>query len=161
MNIVKTLFAALLLTAPALTLPGLVETASAHEQTAGDLVLHHAWARATPGGAKSGAAYVEIENKGDQPDKLLGAASDVAAMVEIHTMSMENDMMVMKPAGVLDIPAHGKVVLKPHGLHIMLMGLKQPLKEGDTFAVTLSFEKAGNVELQVVVDKIDAMESMH
>lgn len=160
MNIVKTLFAALLLSTPVMSLPGLVQSAAAHEQTLGNLVLHHAWARATPGGAKSGAAYVEIENKGDQPDKLLGAAADIAEMVEIHKMSMENDVMVMKPAGALDIPAHGKVELKPHGLHIMLMGLKHPLKEGDTFPVTLTFEKAGSVELQVVVDKVDAMDSM-
>jgi copper(I)-binding protein len=140
---------------------GLGSVAAAHEQKLGDLVLHHAWSRANPAGAKSGAVFVTIENTGDTPDQLLGASSDVAAMTEIHQMSMENDVMTMKPAGILDIPAHGTVELKPHGLHIMLMGLKQRFAEGDTFAVTLTFAKAGSVTLQVVVDKVDAMDGEH
>ncbi len=144
-----------------LTVGGLGSFASAHEQKLGDLVLHHAWSRANPAGAKSGAVFVTIENTGDTPDQLLGASSDVAAMTEVHQMSMENDMMTMKPAGILDIPAHGKVELKPHGLHIMLMGLKQRFAEGDTFAVTLTFAKAGSVVLQVVVGKVDAMSADH
>ena len=144
-----------------LALGSLGTVAAAHEQKLGDLVLHHAWSRANPAGAKSGAVFVTIENTGDMPDQLLSASSDVAAMTEIHQMSMENDIMVMKPAGILDIPAHGKVELKPHGLHIMLMGLKQRFAEGDTFAVTLTFAKAGSVTLQVVVDKVDAMGSAH
>ena len=144
-----------------LALGSLGTVAAAHEQKLGDLVLHHAWSRANPAGAKSGAVFVTIENTGDMPDQLLSASSDVAAMTEIHQMSMENDIMVMKPAGLLDIPAHGKVELKPHGLHIMLMGLKQRFAEGDTFSVTLTFAKAGSVTLQVVVDKVDAMGSAH
>jgi copper(I)-binding protein len=144
-----------------LALGSLGTVAAAHEQKLGDLVLHHAWSRANPAGAKSGAVFVTIENTGDMPDQLLSASSDVAAMTEIHQMSMENDIMVMKPAGILDIPAHGKVELKPHGLHIMLMGLKQRFAEGDTFAVTLTFAKAGSVTLRVVVDKVDAMGSAH
>ncbi|WP_303980138.1 copper chaperone PCu(A)C [Dongia mobilis] len=144
-----------------LALGSLGTVAAAHEQKLGDLVLHHAWSRANPAGAKSGAVFVTIENTGDMPDQLLSASSDVAAMTEIHQMSMENDIMVMKPAGILDIPAHGKVELKPHGLHIMLMGLKQRFAEGDTFSVTLTFAKAGSVTLQVVVDKVDAMGSAH
>ena len=70
-------------------------------------------------------------------------------------------MMTMKPAGAVDIPAHGKVELKPHGLHVMLMGLKKPLAEGDTFVVTLTFAKAGSVDLQVVVGKVDDMGEEH
>ena len=108
-----------------LALGSLGTVAAAHEQKLGDLVLHHAWSRANPAGAKSGAVFVTIENTGDMPDQLLSASSDVAAMTEIHQMSMENDIMVMKPAGILDIPAHGKVELKPHGLHIMPT-VKQP-----------------------------------
>ena len=160
MNIVKALFTTLLLAAPMVSLPALAEQAAAHEQILGDLVLHHAWARATPAGAKSGAAYVEIENKGDQPDRLLGVTSTVATKAALHQMSMENDVMAMQPAGALDIPAHARVALKLHGPHIMLMGLKQPLKEGSTFPMTLTFEKAGSVDLQVVVGKIGAMDSM-
>lgn len=142
-------------------LSGLATLASAHEQKVGDLVLHHAWSRATPGGAKTGAAFVEIENTGDTPDQLLSASSDVAALSEVHQMSMANDMMTMKPAGVVDIPAHSKVALKPHGLHVMLMGLKKPLIAGDTFVITLEFAKAGKVDLQVVVGKVDDMGEEH
>jgi copper(I)-binding protein len=135
--------------------------AAAHEQKLGALVLHHAWSRATPAGAKTGAAYVKIENTGDSPDQLLSVASDIAAMTEVHQMSMDNDVMKMGPAGAVDIPPHGVVELKPHGLHIMLMGLKKPLTEGDTFPVTLTFAKAGKVELQVVVGKVDDMGEEH
>jgi copper(I)-binding protein len=144
-----------------IALGGLSLSAAAHEQKAGDLMLEHAWARATPGGAKAGAVFVTIENHGAEADQLVGASSDVAAMTELHQMVMENDVMKMSPAGIIDIPSHGKVELKPHGLHIMLMGLKQPLVEGDTFVVTLEFAKAGKVDLQVVVDKVDAMGSAH
>ncbi len=150
------LFAAALIGFGALT-----TVASAHEQKAGDLVFHHAWARATPAGAKAGAAFVRIENIGDAADQLLSASSDVAAMTEIHQMSMENNTMTMKPAGVLDVPAHGELVLKPHSYHVMLMGLKKPLNEGDTFVVTLTFAKAGKVDLQVVVGKVDDMGEEH
>lgn len=152
---------ATLLAAALITFGSLTTLADAHEQKVGDLVLHHAWSRATPGGAKTGAAFVEIENTGDTPDQLLSASSDVAAMTQVHQMSMENDMMSMKPAGIVDIPAHGKVELKPHGLHVMLMGLKKPFVEGDTFVVTLEFAKAGKVDLQVVVGKVDDMGEEH
>lgn len=152
---------ATLLAAAFLSLGALSATADAHEQKLGDLVLHHAWSRATPNGAKSGAAYVEIENTGNEADQLVGASSDVAAMTEVHQMSMDGDMMTMKPAGAVDIPAHGKVELKPHGLHVMMMGLKKPLAEGDTFVVTLTFAKAGKVDLQVVVGKVDDMGEEH
>lgn len=135
--------------------------AAAHEQKLGDLILHHAWSRETPKGAKTGAAYVKIENTGDSPDQLLSVASDIAAMTEVHQMTMDNDMMKMGAAGPVDIPAHGTVELKPHGLHIMLMGLKKPLSQGDTFPVTLTFAKAGKVDLQVVVGKVDDMGEEH
>ncbi|WP_374653434.1 copper chaperone PCu(A)C [Dongia sp.] len=149
------------LLAALISLGGFTTLASAHEQKAGDLVLEHAWSRATPGGAKTGAVFVKIENHGDTADQLLSASSEIAAMTEVHQMSMENDMMTMKPAGVLDIPAHGELVLKPHSYHVMLMGLKKPLIEGDTFIVTLEFAKAGKVDLQVVVGKVDDMGEEH
>jgi copper(I)-binding protein len=144
-----------------IAIAGITGLAAAHEQKLGDLILHHGWARATPAGAKTGAGYVKIENTGDTPDQLLSVSSDIAAMTEIHQMTMENDMMKMGPAGAIDIPAHGVVELKPHGLHIMMMGLKKPLVEGDTFPVTLTFAKAGKVDLQIVVGKVDDMGEEH
>jgi len=157
-NLLRILVSAGAVIAFALSL--LVAAASAHEQKHGDLLLHHPWARATPAGAKTGAAYVRIENHGPAADILTGAASDIAAKVEIHNMTMENGTMVMGPAGEIEIPSHGTVELKPHGLHIMLMGLKQPLAEGDMFTVTLTFAKAGAVDLQVIVEGIGS-ESGH
>jgi copper(I)-binding protein len=135
--------------------------AAAHEFKLGDLVLHHPWARATPGGAKAGAAYVRIDNHGMAADKLIGASAAIAAKVEIHNMSMENGAMVMAPAGDIEIPSHGSVELAPHGLHIMLMGLKQPLVEGETFPVTLTFEKSGDVEVDVLVEAIGSDSGGH
>ncbi|MBL8710115.1 MAG: copper chaperone PCu(A)C [Rhodospirillaceae bacterium] len=144
------------LAAAFMAVAALATPALAHDQQLGDLLLHHPWARATPGGAKAGAAYLRIENHGDTADTLIGASADIAALVEIHMMSMENDMMVMGPAGEVEIPAHGTVELKPHGLHIMLMGLKRPLKEGETVPVTITFARAGSIVLEVKVEAIDA-----
>lgn len=150
-NLVFTLFALVAFSLPA----------AAQDQNLGDLVLQHAWARATPGGAKTGAAYVRIENRGMAADQLIGAASPIAAKVGIHTMSTDSGTMVMGPAGDVEVPAQGMVELKPHGLHIMMMGLTKPLREGETFPVTLTFEKAGSVELQVVVEPIGSDGSDH
>ncbi len=134
---------------------------SADEQKIGNLVLKHAWARATPAGAKTGAAYIRIENTADAPDQLVSVTSDIAAVTEIHEMSMTDHMMTMKPAGTIEIPPHGAVEFKPHGLHVMLMGLKKPLAEGDAFSVTLTFANAGKVDVQVVVGKVDDMGQEH
>lgn len=131
--------------------------ASADELKIGNLVLTHAWARATPAGAKTGAAYIRIENTADAPDQLIGITSEIAAVTEIHEMTMTDHMMTMKPAGTIEIPPNGAVEFKPHGLHVMLMGLKKPLIEGDIFSVTLAFANAGKADVQVVVGKVDDM----
>lgn len=136
------------------SLPASADNLPHGELPHGDLLLRDAWARATPGGARTGAAYLRIENHGDTPDTLVGAAADIAERVEIHSMTMENDTMVMGPAGEIAIPAHGAIELKPHGLHIMLMGLKQPLAEGDSFPVTLDFAKAGSVQIEIDIHGI-------
>lgn len=141
-----------------LALLGTTLPAQAHEQRAGDIVLSHAWAPATPGGARSAAGYVLIENTGGEPERLLGIASRIAEVAELHQMSMENDVMKMAPTGVLEIPAGGSVKLKPHGLHVMLMGLRVPLAEGDTFILTMTFERAGSIDLQVVVQSAGSTE---
>lgn len=154
-------FFALFLFLPLALSAGLLGNAAAHEQKLGDLLLHHAWARATPAGAKTGAVYVKIENKGQATEQLIAVNSDIAAVTEIHQMSMENDIMKMQPAGIVDIPAMSTVELKPHGLHIMLMGLKKPLAEGDTFPMTLTFAKAGKVEIVVEVGKMDDVGEHH
>jgi hypothetical protein len=117
-----------------------------------DLVIDHPWARATPPGAKSGGAFLTIENRGATPDKLVDAATPAAKFVEIHEMSMEGGMMKMRAVPGVEIKPGAKAELKPGGFHVMLFDLKQPLKAGDAFPLTLVFEKAGKVEVSVVVE---------
>ncbi|MDW8311479.1 MAG: copper chaperone PCu(A)C, partial [Burkholderiales bacterium] len=120
----------------------------------GSLVIHHPWARATASPAiKNSAAFLVVENKGATPDRLLGVSGDVAQKLELHTMVREAGVMRMREVPAFDIPAGGKLELKPGGLHIMLIGLKQPLKEGERFPLTLKFEKAGEVKVQVLAEK--------
>jgi periplasmic copper chaperone A len=114
--------------------------------------IEQPWARATPGGATSGAVYMTIDNKSNAADLLTGAASDVATTVQIHEMKVAGGMMKMREiAGGLAIPANGSVSLKPGGYHVMLIGLKKPLKAGDTMQLTLTFEKAGKVAVSAPV----------
>ena len=133
-------------------------SASAQEIKAGGLVLGHAWARATPGGAEVGGGYLTIENKGTAPDKLLGGSSPAAAEIEVHEMAMKNGVMTMRPvSGGLSIPPGQTITFTPGGYHIMMMGLKAPLKKGDKVPVTLAFEKAGEIKVTFDIQGIGAM----
>ncbi len=112
-----------------------------------------AFARATVGKQANGAAYLQLSAKGD--DVLLSASAPVASKVEIHSMSMEGDVMKMRALDKLEIKGGEKIAMQPgSGAHIMLMGLKQPLKAGDTFPLTLNFRKAGKVTVDVSVKDI-------
>jgi len=118
--------------------------AAAAEFKAGDISVEAPWSRATPGGAKVGAGYLTIKNAGSAPDRLVSATAEIAEKTEIHEMSMTDGMMKMREVtGGVEVPAGGSIALAPKGYHLMLFGLKKPLKEGDTFAGTLTFEKAG------------------
>jgi periplasmic copper chaperone A len=122
------------------------------------LEVSNAWARATPGRAETGAAYVTIQSP--TADRLLSVASPVAKKVELHTMEMAGMVMKMRPIASLDIPAGQPVTLKPGGEHIMLIGLEHPLREGQSFPLTLNFEKSGARTVTVAVEKAGAMPSM-
>jgi periplasmic copper chaperone A len=113
------------------------------------------WARASAG--MTGAAYLTVKNDGDAADKLLAVSTPAATKAELHSMSMEGNVMRMRPVLDIPVPAHGSVALKPGGLHIMLMNLREPLKQGETFPLTLMFEKAGNVSVQVAIQGVGAM----
>jgi periplasmic copper chaperone A len=129
-----------------------------HAVSAGPLEIVHPWSRATPGGARVAAGYLVVRNAGEAPDRLLSvAAPAVAAGVEIHEMRMTGGVMSMRrlPDG-LPIPAGGTVSLAPGGLHLMLTGLKRPLAQGETFAATLTFERAGTVEVAFTVEATGA-----
>jgi periplasmic copper chaperone A len=128
----------------------------AFAQTTGPIEVQQPWARATPKGASTGAVYMTLDNKSGSDDRLTGVSSDVAAKLQIHEMSMTNGTMQMREvAGGLAVPAGGEVVLKPGGYHVMLMGLKKPLVVGESFPLTLTFAKAGNLSVNVTVQPLD------
>jgi hypothetical protein len=118
------------------------------------LEVDNAWARATPGKADNGAAYVTITSP--TVDRLVSASTPVAKKAELHTMSMQGMVMKMRPISGVDIPAGQPVSLKPGGEHIMLMGLNEQLREGRSFPLTLDFEKAGPRTVTVTVEKAGA-----
>lgn len=132
--------------------------AQAADVTAGSLKISAAWARATPKGASVGGGYLTISNTGSAPDRLVGGASAVAKEVQVHEMSMDNGVMKMRPvAGGLEIKPGATVTLKPGGYHLMFVRLKQPLKQGEHFKVTLEFAKAGKVDVDFTTEGIGAM----
>ncbi|MGJ4947741.1 DUF1775 domain-containing protein [Bradyrhizobium sp. HKCCYLS20291] len=123
----------------------------------GDIVVSGGWSRATPGGAKVGAGYFAITNTGREPDRLVAASADIAETVEIHDMSNRDGVMVMRPLEEgLAIPAGRSVALTSGGLHLMLTGLKAPLVEGKSVAVTLQFERAGKMAVLLDVLSVGA-----
>jgi len=120
-----------------------------------------AWARASSAMASAGAAYMTIENTGSAADALIGASSPAATTAEVHETvvmgspapgaSADGGMMGMQPVKRLEIPAGGTVELKPGSYHIMLIGLKQDLKVGDSVEITLTFEKVGEIKVTATV----------
>jgi copper(I)-binding protein len=119
-----------------------------------DVQIKEPWARATPGGAQTAAAYATIVSAAG--DRLIGAATPVAQKADLHEMAMDGGVMKMRAVDGIDLPAGKPVTLKPGGYHIMLTGLNQPLKEGQSFALTLIFEKAGKQDVTVTVQKVGA-----
>jgi len=101
--------------------------------------------------AGTGAAYMVINNTGSEDDKLISAASDVAEAVEIHDMTMENDVMKMFRIDGIDIPAGGSATLQPGGKHVMFIGLYEKLEIGQVITVTLEFEKSGQQTIEVEI----------
>lgn len=137
----------------ALLLVAAVSGAAAHEYKAGNLQIHHPAAKATLPGQPVGGGFFTIVNDGGDPDRLVSITSPVSDDVQLHTMTMENDVMQMRRlADGIDVPAGGSVKLEPGGLHVMFMGIKAPFKEGESFPATLNFEKAGPVDVQFNVE---------
>lgn len=138
--------------AAALLLPSL----AARAEDSG-IRVDQVWARATPGGAKTGVMYLSVTNTGTAPDKLVGASTPVAAKAEVHESKSANGVMQMRPVSTLTIAPGKTVVLQPDGYHLMLTGLKQPLKEGEHVPLTLVFEHAGKRQVTAEVEKIGAL----
>jgi copper(I)-binding protein len=128
--------------------------AGAHDYRIDSLTIDHPFARATPPGARIGGAFFTIKNSGAKADKLIAVASPAAATAEIHSMAMEGNVMRMHPVVALDVPPGSTVALRPGGFHLMLFDLKQPLKAGDVVPLTLTFEKAGAIVVNVEVESM-------
>jgi len=131
---------------------GLMVQTLAGEVRVGGLTISHAWARASAGMAKNGAAYFTITTGGAHGDRLLKFASPMARRVHLHRTTIDHGVMKMRRVKSVDVGFGAPTVLKPGGLHVMLMDLKGPLKKGDVFPMTLTFERAGRVEIQVTVE---------
>jgi periplasmic copper chaperone A len=144
-----------MIAAAALLLP--FATMSAGVADDGGVRIDQAWARATPGAARTGAVYFRIESP--TADRLIGLASPVAAKAELHTHLEANGVMQMREVqGGLAVPAGQAIELKPGGpLHVMLIDLNQKLKAGDSFPLTVTFEKAGTRGVTVKVERLGAM----
>jgi len=126
-------------------------SAFADDVKLGTLKIDNAWARATAPSADTGAVYLEIDNDGTTPEKLIAADSPVAAKTELHGHTFENGVARMRPVEAIEIAPDSDLKLAPGALHLMLLGLKQPLTQGTTFPLTLTFNKAGTATVQVHV----------
>jgi copper(I)-binding protein len=145
-----------LLKTPLAFVAALLIAAAAFAQSSA-VEVTQAWARATPGKAENGAAYLTLQSAA--ADRLTSVSTSVAKKAELHTSSMEGNVMKMRPLAGVDLPAGQPVTLKPGGTHIMLLGLSEPLQAGKSFPLTLHFEKAGDRNVTVAVAAAGAMEA--
>jgi len=128
---------------------------SCGQDGAPDIELSKAWARPTRGQAP-GAVYLTIDNKGNAPDRLTGAATDRAAMAMVHQNEVVDGVVKMRMAGEINIPAHDRIEMRPNRTHIMLEGLRAPLKSGDRFDLVLRFRNSKDQTVSVAVLEPDA-----
>lgn len=126
--------------------------AEAAEVRSGPIAVSDAWARGTTASAKAGGAFLTIANTGAAPDRLLSAVAEVAERAEIHaTVESEGVMRMREVDGGVPLPPGQAVEFRPGGYHVMLMGLKRPLIPGEPFPLTLTFEKAGSVQVEIEI----------
>jgi hypothetical protein len=136
----------------------------AHDYEIGDLSIGHPWIRATPKGAQNAGGYMKITNNGNEADRLVSGTVAGAKIFEVHFMSVENNVMKMRRLDDgLEIKPGETVELKPGSYHVMMMGLDGGYEEGPKVPGTLTFEKAGTVEVEFAVEdpKTDAGEEAH
>jgi copper(I)-binding protein len=132
--------------------------AQAADYDIGSIHIAQPWARATPKGASAGAGYMTITNKGTAADRVSCVSSDASAQCQIHSMTMEDGVMKMRPVeGGLEIKPGETVTLKPGGYHLMLVDLKHPLEAGQNVKASLKFDKAGTVDVDYPIAAIGAM----
>jgi hypothetical protein len=132
-----------------------------HSHEKGDIQVRHPWSRATPPGAKVAAGYMEIRNNGRQPDRLVSATTAVAQRVEIHITERDGEVMKMREVKSLEIPARERYELRPGGSHLMLVDITRPLKKGEKLAMRLTFERAGELEIELEVQDLGSRRAHH
>ncbi|MEM8744131.1 MAG: copper chaperone PCu(A)C [Pseudomonadota bacterium] len=138
-------FAAMLAVAPSIGLAG--------DVAKGNLKIQSPWVRTTIPDRPS-AGYMKIQNTGGTADAIVSASSPDAERIELHTHLMENGVMKMRPVEKIEVPANGSAELKSGGLHLMIFGVKKPLKDGEALPITVVFEKAGPVEMDFKITSI-------
>jgi copper(I)-binding protein len=139
----------------------LLNVSSLNNAKAGELEISNAFARASAGPARNGAVFLTVKNHAKQADILLSATTDVAKIAQLHGHTMKNGMMYMAQAeGGITVPSGGMAQLKPGGHHVMLMGLKAPLKKGEKITVTLTFKKAGEMMVNVPILGVGAKSAL-
>jgi copper(I)-binding protein len=130
-------------------------SALAHDYKLGPLVIDHPWSRATPKGAAVAGGYMKITNTGTTPDRLLGGSAEVAKRFELHEMSMEGGVMKMRElSNGLEIPPGATVELRPGSYHVMMQNLSRQLTKGERVKASLTFEKAGKIDIEFAVDAV-------
>lgn len=130
----------------------LASTAAAHEIHHGHLDFTHPWSRASAASAANGVVYMAVTNTGDETDRLIGATTPMAREVQIHMHEEVDGVMQMRRLDAIEIAPGETMLLEPGGRHLMLMGLTGRLQEDTTYPMTLIFERAGEVAIDVVVE---------
>jgi copper(I)-binding protein len=128
----------------------------AHEYRTDSLRIDHPFARATPPGARTGVVFFIVANAGNVTDRLLRASTPIAAGVVLHQTTFEDGVMKMRAVPSVEVRPGGRLELKPNGYHLMLLDLKQPLKLGEKFPLTLTFQRGGAILLSVLVEDMGA-----
>lgn len=149
---------------PAALVAALVTAATlalAHHYTLGAIRIEHPWARATAATAKTGAAYFVLSNDGEETDRLVSLSTPAAERAEIHVHETVDGIASMKKLDAVEIVPGSPTVFAPGGLHVMLFGLKAPLAEYATFPLTLAFETAGSITVEVQIEEAGALEPAH
>lgn len=117
------------------------------------ITVQDAWTRATPGEARTAAVYFTAVNRGDESDRIMSASSPASDRAEMHATIRDGDIMRMRRVISVEVPAGGRAAFKPNSFHVMLTGLKVPLKVGDTVPLTLHFDRTGDMTVTVTVRK--------
>lgn len=137
-------------------------SAVAHEFKLGDLRIEHPWSRAVAAKAATAAGYMAIHNIGKEADRLVGASTPHARAVEIHEMTMTDNVMRMRPAaGGIEIRPGEAVRIAPNGLHLMIIAPDDGFVQGARIPMTLEFERAGKIDIELAVETARARAGEH